>query len=203
MVYATARFLFLPIFITKFKEVNGLENLPEKGPYIIATNHIDFMDGFFVAFAFYLKKKHTVYFLSKTKNYWWSKATLPINPYNKEESIKDAVGYLKEGKIICNFIEGKRNTKKHLLEGRTGTVRMALMAQVPIIPVGITCPITFSYSKSVVNLLIKNHQAIINIGQPITFEEHYNQGVTRSLLVKLTREVMRKISPLCGKAYSF
>jgi len=203
LVYATMRKVLLPVFRNKFDSINGIENIPEKGPYIIASNHIDFLDGPYITFAFYLAKKHTVYFLSKTNNYWWSKATLPIDPNNKSQSIEDAAKYLKEGKIICNFIEGRRNVKKHLLKGKTGSVRMALMARVPILPVGIIGQEEKNFAKSVTKMLTKNNHVIINIGEPINLENYYSQEITKKLLQDLTHEIMRKIAPLCEKFYIF
>ncbi|MFH1367062.1 MAG: lysophospholipid acyltransferase family protein [Patescibacteria group bacterium] len=203
MRYSTTKIILKPLFRPKFKEINGLSNLPQNGSFILAANHIDYLDGYFISFGLEIRKKLDIYFLSKTKNYWWAGSTLPIDPQDREKSLRQAVNYLQQGKIICNFIEGKRNPEKYLLEGRTGTARMALKARVPVIPVGITCPINRTFPGALASLLTHNHQAIINIGQPISFEKYYGQDITKPLLIELTREVMKKISPLCGKAYSF
>ncbi|MDZ7798928.1 MAG: lysophospholipid acyltransferase family protein [Patescibacteria group bacterium] len=195
--------MLLPIFRNKFNSINGIENIPQKGPYIIASNHIDFLDGFYVCFGFYMINKHLIYFLSKTKNYWWTKATLPIDPKNKLQSIETAVKYLKRGKTICNFIEGKRNYKKYLLRGKTGSVRMAIKAQIPIIPIGIKGPMEKTFMRSVKKMLTSNNQVTINIGEAITFKKYYGQDLNKKTFHKLTDEVMQKISPLCQKTYSF
>ena len=188
-----------PLFWRKFKEISGLSNLPQNGSYILAANHIDYLDGYFISFGLDMKKKLDIYFLSKTKNYWWAGSTLPIDPKDREKSLHQAIEYLRQGKIICNFIEGMRNPEKCLLEGKTGTVRMALTARLPIIPVGIVCPINRSFPRAMASLLTHCHQAIIKIGSPITFEKYYGREITKNLLTELTREVMEKISPLCGK----
>lgn len=203
MRYTFAKKILLPFFKNTFEAINGLENLPENKSYILAVNHIDYLDGPFVSFAFEIKKKLDIYFLSKTKNYWWSAATLPIDPENKTRSVEQAADYLKEGKIICNFIEGQRNPEKQLLEGKTGAVRSALMARVPIVPVGIISHFHNTYRGSVFSLLKGEHKVIINIGPPLTFKKYYHQEITKELLIDLTHEVMRNIAPLCGKAYSF
>lgn len=203
MIYATVRKILKPVFKPKFHSINGVENLPEKDSYIIAANHIDFLDGFYITIALDMIKKHIVYFLSKTKNYWWAQATLPVDATNKSQSIKDAIKYLKEGKIICNFIEGHRNTDKHLLRGKTGSARMALMAKVPIVPLGIIGQQEKKFGRSVTKMLTSNNHVIINIGEPISFEKYYNQEITKDLLEKLTHEIMGQLAPLCGKAYSF
>ena len=203
MRYSLVKKILKPIFAGRFKEINGLENLPEKGAYIIAVNHIDYLDGPFISLAFEIKKGLDVYFLSKTKNYWWSAATLPIDSENKTKSVAQAAQYLKEGKIICNFIEGQRNPAESLLTGRTGAVRSALTARVPIVPVGLICRFYPSYLKSLAGLLTGRHKAIINIGRPVSFEEHHHQEITKPLLEELTREVMKKIGSLCQKKYPF
>lgn len=199
MRYSTTKIILRPLFWHKFKEISGLENLPQNGSYILAANHIDYLDGYFISFGLDMKKKLDIYFLSKTKNYWWAGSTLPIDPQDREKSLFQAIEYLRQGKIICNFIEGRRNPEKCLLEGKTGTVRMALTAQVPVIPVGIVCPINRSFPRAIASLLTHYHQAIINIGAPITFEKYYGQEINKKLLTELTLKVMEKISPLCGK----
>jgi len=203
MRYSTAHKIFLPFFKSGFKEIKGWENIPKSGTFLIAANHIDYLDGFFVSFAFYINKNLDIYFLSKTNNYWWSAATLPIDYKDKQKSIDQAINYLKTGKIICNFIEGQRNPKKSLLEGKTGTMRMALMARLPVIPLGIISKVHKNYAASVIDLIRGKHKVIINIGQPVTFEKYYGQEITKELLKKLTGEVMRKIATLCQKTCNY
>lgn len=203
MRYTTLKKILRPIFRNSYKEINGLEFIPAQGPYLIATNHVDFLDAFFISLALDIHKNQDIFFLSKTNNYWWSAAALPIDPKDKQKSIEQAIAYLKQGKIIGNFIEGQRNPEKYLLEGKTGTVRMALMAQIPVIPLGIISKIHKNYISAVFNLLSKKHKVIINIGQPLTFEKYYSQEITKPLLIDLTREVAKKLAPLCGKAYLF
>ncbi|MFA5069751.1 MAG: lysophospholipid acyltransferase family protein [Patescibacteria group bacterium] len=203
MRYSAAKKILLPFFRNKYKEINGLENLPLKRPYLIAINHVDYLDGFFVSLAFEKTKKQDVYFLSKTNNYWWSAATLPIDPNDKTKSLKQAIDYLKSGKIICNFIEGQRNHENNLQEGKTGTVRMALAAQVPVIPIGIISKIHKNYCQAVFDLLSGGHRVIINIGKPLAFERYYSREISRELLSELTGQIMRQIVPLCGKTYPY
>lgn len=203
MRYSAAKKILLPFFKNKFEEINGIENLPAKGPYLMAVNHVDYLDGFFISFVFEIKKGQDVYFLSKTKNYWWSAATLPIDSKDKQKSIAQAVNYLKTGKIICNFIEGQRNPERSLLEGKTGTIRIALVARQPVIPLGIISKVHKNYAAAVIDLIRGKHKVIINIGQPVTFDKYYGQEITKELVMELTSEVMRKIAPLCGKTYQY
>ena len=62
MVYPIGKRIIPPIIKKLWvKEVNGLENLPKEGPYIIAANHASYMDHFVISLLVkYLNKKMPV-----------------------------------------------------------------------------------------------------------------------------------------------
>lgn len=201
MVYATIRAMTLPLFRGKVGLIEGAEHLPEHGPYLLAANHVDFLDGFYVALAVHESRGHDVFFLTKTNNYWWTRVALPINPERKSDSIMDATKYLAEGKIICNFIEGARNPLSHLLKGKTGTARLALSTDVPVIPVGITCPPGKNFMHSVTNLIAERKNVAVRFGPAINLTAYRGKPIEYALLQDATREIMRGLAPLTEKIY--
>lgn len=185
-----------PIFQHKLTKVIGSENLPRSGGYIIASNHVDWLDGFFIATAVGLARQTPVYFITKSKYYWWTSVIIQI-PRQKDAVVDEAVRHLRLGKVICIFPEGQRNPTKKLLPGKTGVVRMAVEAGVPIVPVGMTCTFGRNVGKSVLNLLSSEHPVSIAIGQPISIDQP--QVMNHEWLHHQTQRVMKAIGPLAGK----
>lgn len=196
LAYASVTKVAYPLFQPKIRNIAGVEHLPRQGGFIIAANHVDWLDGFYIAVAISLHRRIPVYFLTKTNNYWWTTVTLRI-PSQPSAIVDQAVAHLRRGKVICNFPEGQRNPAAKLLAGRTGTVRMALRADVPIIPLGITCSSGKNVAQSLLYLMSKNHAVRIRIGKPIRFSSPGE--VTGDFLTGATARVMRAIAPLCGK----
>ncbi|MBI4093206.1 MAG: 1-acyl-sn-glycerol-3-phosphate acyltransferase [Candidatus Kerfeldbacteria bacterium] len=203
MVYATFKTILLPLFRRKLAEVSGDEYLPPDGSsYLLAANHVDFLDGFYVAAAVYAARQHRVYFITKTNNYWWTKTTIPIASSRKAASVDDAFGYLKSGKIICNFIEGERNPNTRLLRGKTGVARLALVANVPVIPVGIIGSSSSTFVQSLTNLMAGGKDVKVHFGREVDLTEFRGLDIDYNVLQAATREIMRALVPLCGKAYA-
>ncbi len=193
----TVRRLFLPFFHRRIATLDGVEHIPEP-PYLIAANHIDFLDGFYLSAAFLATKKHAVTFLTKTNNYGWTGATIPIDLEHPGAVLDRAAEILRQKKIVCNFPEGQRNPTDRLLTGKTGTVRLALSLQLPILPVGISGlkPTTYFF-PSVWNTLRGTGRVAIRIGEP--FRPAPESGDPLANHQRQTAELMRRLAGLCDK----
>ena len=101
----------------------------------------------------------------------------------------------------------------NLREGRTGVIRIALEAKVPILPIGIiTQGEKFQNQRG---RYISNGWAVLShygyrgqrtklvIGKSISLEKYYNQVVTYELLRTLTNKLMQELARLSGKKYSY
>lgn len=195
--YQTLKTVAYPIFRPKIQSITGIEYLPKDGGYILASNHIDWLDGFYIAAAVGEARGIPVHFLTKSNNYWWTQAAIQI-PANKKDTVDIAVQALKSGKVLCNFAEGQRNPTPTLLPGKTGTVRMAAIAQVPVIPLGIRCSAGKNMGQSIMYLMSKHHQVDIRFGPALQYsvsESDMNEAWLRSS----TAQLMSAIAPLCHK----
>ncbi|MFH0952405.1 MAG: lysophospholipid acyltransferase family protein [Patescibacteria group bacterium] len=179
--------------------VDGIEHLPKGGPYIIAANHNDYLDGYRIVAAINPYINCELYFLSKTNNYWWTKTSIQINKDDRSETIREAVEKLKESCIIAIFPEGRRNFEDKLLPGKTGTVRMSLLGQAPIVPIGIIGTGAPTFGQSVKAWLKNTQKYKINIGKSIDLKKYYKKEITSDLLEKLTNNVMKEIARLGDK----
>jgi 1-acyl-sn-glycerol-3-phosphate acyltransferase len=197
IAYQTVKTVAYPIFRQKISAIHGLEHLPTSGSFVIAANHVDWLDGFYIAATIGEALGIPVYFLTKSNNYWWTQIAIQIPP-EKKNTVEIAVEALRSGKVICNFPEGQRNSTNTLLPGKTGSVRMAALAGVPIIPLGIQSSSKKNMAASILQMMQKNHCVEISIGPALSFSipEH---GVTEEWLKTSTHQLMGAIAPLCHK----
>ncbi len=202
MMYVSARSILLPLFRKKIAEIIGREFLPPSPPYLLAANHVDYLDGFFISAAVFAERKQAVYFITKSSNYWWTRATIPIDQNKRSESIDDAFGYLRGGKVICNFVEGSRNPERYLLKGRTGTARLALVANVPVIPVGVAGPSGKNFMQSLTNLFTDRGDVTVRFGPPVPLDEFRLRQLDYDTLNQATDRIMQALVPLTGKVYA-
>jgi hypothetical protein len=151
-----------------------------------------------IAAAVGLANGRPVHFLSVSNNYWWTTATIQIPADQRSKIVDIARAHLKQGEVICNFIEGQRNHTGTLLPGKTGTVRMATAAGVPVVPLGITCSAGRNMGQSLLFLVTPRHTVSIAIGQPMRFTEPPG-GATKEWLDQATRRLMEAIAILSGK----
>lgn len=201
MKFVSVRSIVLPLFRKRIASVSGLEHLPAQGPYLLAANHVDYLDGFYLSSAVHDVRRQAVYFLTKTSNYWWTRVTIPIDPNRRSDSLEDAFVHLRDGKIIGNFIEGERNFARHLLRGRTGTARLALESGVTVIPVGLNAKPSRNFLQSLTNVIADRAEASVAFGPPVDLSRFHDRPLDYGTLRAATDEIMRAIVPLTGKAY--
>lgn len=196
--YATATTLLLPLFRRKLRSVSGTNNLPHRGPAVLAANHIDFLDGFFLAAAVHAGARRPLAILTKTNNYWWTGGTIAIDRRNRAASLDAAVRHLRQGWLILNFVEGVRNAGTSIEFGRSGTARLAIRARVPVIPVGITGFHGRNTVESLTKFLVLPPRVTVRIGRPL--DPPPGSAEDRSLVTDFTRRILEAVAPLAGKS---
>jgi len=198
LVYRLLAAIIYPVFRAKLTDIQGLEYLPSRDGYIIAANHVDWLDGFYITAAVESNKHRPVNFLTKSNNYWWTTIAVQI-PSDQKGAIMDyALAKLKTGAIVCNFPEGRRNAEQMLLPGKTGTVRMAIDAGVPIIPTGIICASGCTMIESIKFLFDKKRAFTLRFGPPMKFDRPTGE-ITKDWLESQTAGLMAAIAPLAEK----
>jgi len=124
-------------------EFRGVENIPADGGVIIAANHQTYLDPFWLS----LKIKRPTRYLAWSAAFKWPVvgpclAWFGAWPLALEGSdpaaIRRSLQWLRSGGAIVIFPEGGRSTSSGALERfKAGAVRLALEANVPILPVTI------------------------------------------------------------------
>lgn len=188
------------------KKVIGIENIPRKGPVIVAFNHQSYFD--FICFI--AVSPRNIHYLSAEKflnNPIWSfllKITGQIPVFRKsrdKRELHDVVyDHLSRRKMIGIFPEGTRAPDNStMLRAYPGVARYAIKKKAPIIPVGITG--TFEVLPRHKNFPKFKKGVIFNIGKPIYFTEYHTAKLNRRAYGILADKVMFEISRLSGKIY--
>ena len=124
-------------------EFNGVENLPDNGGLIIASNHQTYIDPFWLSLPI---KRPTRYLAWSAAFTWpvvgrflsWFGAWPLAIEGSDPAAIRRSLQWLRDGGAVVIFPEGGRSTATGSLEKfKAGAVRLALEADVPILPVTI------------------------------------------------------------------
>jgi carboxylesterase len=208
------------VFYSQYKWLNdlkiiGADNVPEEGGVVLAVNHQSWLDVSVVAAAC----PRRVYFIAKTEfRDWpilghmvrWSESTF-IDRSGDEDTLKDIVETLQAGKPVVIFPEGTIPGEEDfsrtdvesdtgLLHGYTGAVRLALRAQVPLVPLGLSgtgraMPPEI-YPRLEQTSMPSSTAITARFGEPITYESYAGRDVGRAALRHMTDVMMSNISEL-------
>lgn len=119
----------------------GLENLPAHGGAVVAINHTGYLDFTFAGLpAAGVGRK--VRFMAKQEVFdnkfggplMRGMRHIPVDRANGAESFDAAVAALKAGELVGVYPEATISRSFELKEFKTGAARMAIAADVPIIP---------------------------------------------------------------------
>ncbi|MCH8003531.1 MAG: 1-acyl-sn-glycerol-3-phosphate acyltransferase [Nanoarchaeota archaeon] len=209
MVYPIGKIIFPSVFNLWIKKINGLENVPKKGAFIVTANHTSYMDHLIIMCTLvpYLNKK--IHHLAKKEHFdnifkkmWHTYAgAIPIDRQTGgKEALNWAVKVLKQGKIIALHPEGTRSLTGKLQKAKTGVARLTLAAKVPVLPIGLIGAFEILPKGKYIPKL---KRAVMNIGKPMYFNKYYHKKITKKLLRKVTNDIMKEIARLCKQEYNF
>ena len=123
--------------------VDGLEHLPTSGPYLIAANHHNYLDGVVLG----VTVPEPISFLVMPR-VWRATPLHPLFhrnirsiPIDLERAdvgaLRRALQILQEGRVVGIFPEGPFSVRGRLEPGLPGVALLALRSGVPVVPAGI------------------------------------------------------------------
>ncbi|MBE3569165.1 MAG: 1-acyl-sn-glycerol-3-phosphate acyltransferase [Bacillales bacterium] len=188
--------------MTKFyiKEVNGLQNIPEKGPFLIVANHASYFDHFIIHTILKDYKNQKVHFLTKkeafdsylSRKWHLAMGAIPLNRDAADTSaFRTVIRTLKKEKIVCIYPEGTRSPTGKMYMGKLGAVWIAMTAKVPIIPIGIESSFDILPRK---RFWPKFHKTKVNIGKSIFIYSIRD----KTQMKKIHEQLMKNIQVLSG-----
>ena len=129
-------------------EVEGLENLPEHGPFVVAPNHVSYLDSFAVAAALDYRLLRRTYWAGWTGAAFGNPLTrlvsrlaqvVPIDPERAGvSSLAFGAAVLARGKNLVWFPEGERSPNGKLQPFKPGIGMLLNHFRVPVVPVFIS-----------------------------------------------------------------
>jgi 1-acyl-sn-glycerol-3-phosphate acyltransferase len=146
-LYGLAKVLFRRPLHHGFKwRVEGVDRIPGRGPAILASNHISYLDPLCLAYVADLAGRR-VRFLAKAELFdrrWlaWilrSMGQIPVYRGTADASgaLVAAAAALQAGECVVVFPEGTISRDFEPMAGRTGTARLARAVGAPVVPVGV------------------------------------------------------------------
>lgn len=190
-----------PLAVMTKKDYQGLENLPKDGGFVLAANHNSHVDPFLLArFALdvglvprYLAKE-TLFTHKLTGPILRGADQIPVARYSDSaaNAIAPTVEALRAGKQVIIYPEGTitRDPEAWPMSGRTGAVRAALAAGVPLIPV---CQsgaqdVLWPYTRKLKPL--PRHRYVIRVAPALDLSMYEGQPVTEEILHEATDRLM-------------
>ena len=209
MVYLISRLILRPLFLLVFRpHVVGRENVPATGPFIIASNHLSFIDSM----AIPLMSPRRVGYLAKaeyftgsgirgwfTKTWFTALGALPVERQTHraaQEALDTAMTVLRAGGGFGIYPEGTRSRDGRLARGKTGVAWLALTADCSVVPVGITGT---DRIQPVGTRWPRPHRFSVTFGKPLTFPEHAGKARNGPARREVTDRIMEAIAELSGQ----
>jgi len=187
------RFLIRTIGFTllvKVDHIEGVENVPTKGPVILMINHINFVDPFVVLNSL----PRNIVPMAKVEVYNYPIVGIfpriyGVIPVQREEfdrrAIQGALEVLRAGEIILVAPEAHRGPQ--LRQGKEGVAYLATRANAPIVPVAIDGTIGFPTLPILPRW--RGPGAIVKFGHSFRLKT-FNQRAGREMLRQMTDEAM-------------
>ena len=178
MLYRFFRWVFLIIAKAYLRfEVRGSENIPEKGGFILASNHVSFIDPAVLGCAC----RRTLSYMARDTLFnipvlgSWMRAVncIPVKRKSADISaIKEAMRRVQSGGAIGLFPEGSRQTTEVPERAEAGVGFLAAKLEVPVVP---------AFIKGAQNALPKGSKflrpakVMVFYGKPVIFNKQMSR----------------------------
>lgn len=162
--------------------VDGLENIPAEGSFILCSNHVNARDPFYLAVR---EKRRYIHFMAKAELFQHKLVAafvralggFPVDRGHSDlNAVRTSLALLKEGHGLGVFPQGTRspdNTPTPMLDGVS---MIALRSGAPVIPAYIGGPYRLF------------HRVQVSFGPPVSFEG-LGRRVDKETLDKATRRI--------------
>jgi len=183
-------------------QVTGVEHIPTSGPFIVAANHHNYVDGVVLGVAV----PRPIAFLVMPRVFNASPLHPPFHrrigsiPVNLERpdpgAIKRVLRVLDNGRVVGIFPEGPFSREGRLVSGQPGVAMIALRSGIPVVPAAIAG--TYEALVGRRFYVPRRHPLSVRFGTPMHFSRARHRRVPRAEREELTRRIMNEIAVLLG-----
>ncbi|MET7283524.1 lysophospholipid acyltransferase family protein [Kribbella sp. NPDC005582] len=182
-------------------QLAGTENIPRTGGAVIALNHISYVDFILGGYGA-VPSKRLVRFMAKEvlfRNRWSGPLMrgmhhIPVDRDAGAASYEHALRHLRAGEVVGVFPEATISRSFELKEFKSGTVRMAAEAGVPLIPM-ILWGTQRMFTKDHPKDFTRHRTIAITVGTPMTVTPDDDPveatAVLRSTMAEMLDETIR------------
>jgi len=181
--------------------VEGLHHVPSGGPFLLLPNHQSILDPLLIQ-SICPRKIH-----SMTKSTQFTQpafrvvlaglGAFPVRRYRVDpQTVRVLLRLLDEGQGVCVYPEGERSWDGALQPFRRGTLRVALRAGVPIIPVGISG--TYDLMPRWLKRPRPGAPVSLRFGEPMCLGAIRDRSTRDRRLPEFERQLVREISRLAS-----
>lgn len=197
MFYKFVRALARAVFLLLGLKSEGIHKLPDKGPVIVAANHVSNWDAIMVAISL----PRPVHFIAKAElfeNRFLARLVKALHAFPVKRGAADrralryALGVLEKGEVLGIFPEGERIRMGQEGSTQTGVAMLALKSGAPVVPVACIGTERFFPVGWFTPLKVK-------VGKPLILGEYHDQKVTSAILEEVSTIIMREIESLLSK----
>jgi 1-acyl-sn-glycerol-3-phosphate acyltransferase len=197
LLYRVVAAVSRPLLHGPFRlRVQGVENVPVSGGYVLACNHLSNFDPWPLGMPLYPER--WLRFMAKVELYWWpatyvldAAGAFPVNRGRADvQAIQTAIRLAREGNVVVMFPEGTRRTKglmkKREARARSGAARIAIEAGVPLVPAALAGT----------DRLLRLGPLRVAFGAPIEVDDLLATGDLRRASQEATDRLMASITEL-------
>ncbi|SFQ07551.1 1-acyl-sn-glycerol-3-phosphate acyltransferase [Amycolatopsis arida] len=212
MLYRLLKYVLLGPLLRLFwpTKVTGVDNVPERGGVILASNHLAVADSFFM--PLHVRRKVTFpakqeYFTEKgvkgrlKKWFFTGVGQIPIDRSGgsaAQAALDTAIRLVREGHLLGIYPEGTRSPDGRLYKGKTGVARVALESGAPVIPVAM---IGTDKVNPIGSKMWRPRRLEIRFGTPLDFSRYEGLSGDRFVERSITDEIMYALMELSGQEY--
>ncbi len=194
-LYVLFQILTRPVFM-------GVENIPEKGACILATNHLSVLDAPLILciqkrddFTALIARKHKKnivfrFLVDMVKGIWIDRYLLEVQP------LKEIITHLKKGGLLGVSPEGTRSLTHQLIKAKEGVAYLAAKTNTPIVPVAVTGTEDASWKI----VFLQRPRVNVRFGKPFRLPP-IDPGDRNGALEQATDEIMCRIASLLPAKY--
>ena len=197
-VIATAKTLFRVLGMSF--QTSGTEHIPREGGAILASNHVSYVDFIFNGLAA-VPSKRLVRFMAKKEAFdhkvsgpiMRSMHHIPVDRAQGEASLHAAADYARRGEVVGIFPEATISRSMEVKQIKTGAVRAAAEAGVPLIPMVVWGTQLLKTKDHEADLWGRGKTIALHVGEPIPVTGEDPVAETEQLHAALTALLDRAI----------